>query len=483
MVRRRRRAPRARERRRACTGTASRWRPPHRFFRFRARARGGARSRARCAPDVVMERYYNFGGEGIAAAARARHPRAARGELAGRGSSRLAEGGPRRGAARAPAAALPRGAVPRGRARSSRRSPRSCPPSPAHKTETVTWGANVEAFSPDAARARRARARSGIPEGAVAVLFSGSFRPWHGVHVLRGRGAPARGIATISSSCSRAATPRGPARGYRGPPAGRACPTSAMPEVVAACDIGVAPYDTARLRQLALGFFWSPLKIFEYMASGLPTVTIPRSSARPRSCATARRGCTFRGGGSRGPGRGASSGSPTTPALRRRLGASARRAWSSATPGRATASSSRTCSLRADRAREDRPRQRGVPAARGRGGLVHARAGPRAARGRPRRDGRDHQPGAGGPRRPRVRRLVVRGPQAPGGARAPSRARLAEMRARRRPRPALAVRAGRAAPATARRGWRSPCATTGRSASGPRASARARCARPAACGP
>jgi glycosyltransferase involved in cell wall biosynthesis len=50
-----------------------------------------------------------------------------------------------------------------------------------------------------------------------------------------------------------------------------------MPEVVASADVGVAPYDTERLAQLRLGFFWSPLKIFEYMASGLPTLTIPRA--------------------------------------------------------------------------------------------------------------------------------------------------------------------------------------------------------------
>jgi glycosyltransferase involved in cell wall biosynthesis len=49
-----------------------------------------------------------------------------------------------------------------------------------------------------------------------------------------------------------------------------------MPELLASADIGVAPYDTARLAQLRLGFYWSPLKVFEYMASGLPTVTIPR---------------------------------------------------------------------------------------------------------------------------------------------------------------------------------------------------------------
>jgi glycosyltransferase involved in cell wall biosynthesis len=53
-------------------------------------------------------------------------------------------------------------------------------------------------------------------------------------------------------------------------------PYAEMPEVVAAADVGVAPYDPARLRQLRLGFYWSPLKIFEYMASGLPTVTIAR---------------------------------------------------------------------------------------------------------------------------------------------------------------------------------------------------------------
>jgi glycosyltransferase involved in cell wall biosynthesis len=49
-----------------------------------------------------------------------------------------------------------------------------------------------------------------------------------------------------------------------------------MPELIASADIGVAPYDTARLAQLRLGFYWSPLKVFEYMASGLPTLTIPR---------------------------------------------------------------------------------------------------------------------------------------------------------------------------------------------------------------
>jgi len=44
-----------------------RWWPPHRLFRFRAR--GAVRAIAeRTRPEVVMERYYNFGGEGLAVA-------------------------------------------------------------------------------------------------------------------------------------------------------------------------------------------------------------------------------------------------------------------------------------------------------------------------------------------------------------------------------------------------------------------------------
>ncbi len=34
----------------------------------------------------------------------------------------------------------------------------------------------------------------------------------------------------------------------------------------------MAPFDTTAHRPLALGFYWSPLKIFEYMATGLPVV-------------------------------------------------------------------------------------------------------------------------------------------------------------------------------------------------------------------
>jgi glycosyltransferase involved in cell wall biosynthesis len=45
-----------------------------------------------------------------------------------------------------------------------------------------------------------------------------------------------------------------------------------MPRYLASADIGVAPFEIAAHRPLSLGFYWSPLKIFEYMAAGLPVV-------------------------------------------------------------------------------------------------------------------------------------------------------------------------------------------------------------------
>jgi glycosyltransferase involved in cell wall biosynthesis len=223
-------------------------------------------------PHVVMERYYNFGGEGIAAARRLGvpsmlevnspvidHPGSLKGALdglLGRPMRRYRE----RLCRVASALVSP--------------LPEIVPEIARAKTETVTWGANVEAFSPERRRESRRRAW-GVPEGARVVLFSGSFRPWHGVHVLEEAAHALRERGDLFFVLA-GGPKRGPAHGYRGHHLG-SVPYEEMPEIAASADIGVAPYDTRRLRQLQLGFFWSPLKVFEYMASGLPTVTLDRA--------------------------------------------------------------------------------------------------------------------------------------------------------------------------------------------------------------
>jgi glycosyltransferase involved in cell wall biosynthesis len=251
------------------------WWPPHRFFRFRARGAVAAVADA-VRPDVVMERYYNFGGEGIATA-RARaipsllevnspvvdHPGSAKAALDAAMFIRPLKRYREAMVADATALVAP--------------IPEIVPAFARARTEIVTWGANVEDFAPER-RDPAVRKALGIPEGAVAVLFSGSFRPWHGVHVLEEAARRLKPRADLFFVLA-GGDASGEGSGYRGRRLG-AVPYDAMPAVVAACDVGTAPYDSARLAQLRLGFFWSPLKIFEYMASGLPTITVDRHPLR-----------------------------------------------------------------------------------------------------------------------------------------------------------------------------------------------------------
>jgi alpha-maltose-1-phosphate synthase len=261
----------AEERRDGVTWHRIRWWPPQRFFRWRATAAIAAIAE-RVRPDAVMERYYNFGGEGVAVAARRGVP-----ALLEVNSPVLDHPGSLKAIVDRALVLRP---MRRHRERLCRQVAALVAPLPEivplwarDKTETVTWGADVERFHPRHARLDVRRAW-GAPEDAVVILFSGSFRPWHGVRVLE---EAARTLAhrTDLFFVLAGGDEARDGQGYRGRRLGT-LPYERMPEVVAAADIGVAPYDTRRLGQLKLGFYWSPLKIFEYMASGLPTVTIPR---------------------------------------------------------------------------------------------------------------------------------------------------------------------------------------------------------------
>ena len=246
-----------------------RWSPPHRFFRFRARPQVGALIN-QLKPDVLMERYYNFGGEGILAAQAASLP------------SLLEVNSPvvdHRGSMKAmldaaliirPMRAYRERLV---RAASALISPLEeiVPEFARDKTHIVTWGANVAAFRPGR-RSETRRQSWGAAADTCVFLFSGSHRPWHGVETLL---AAARLLKDRSDVVFVLAggDHAGIATDFRGRLLGR-IPYEDMPEVTASADVSVAPYDRSKLRSLELGFFWSPLKIFEALASGLPTITL-----------------------------------------------------------------------------------------------------------------------------------------------------------------------------------------------------------------
>ena len=224
-------------------------------------------------PDVIIERYYNFGGEGIMAAgaigARAvlevnapviDHPGSSKSLI----DRALIVEPMRRWRERISATAdlivTPSAAI--------------LPPgTPAAKVVRLEWGADTERFRPHA---------GGTPPferpAPIVALFAGAFRSWHGaIHLaraitaLRRRGRSDIGAVFVGDGPELAAV-RHEAADLSNVTFTGAVAHARMPSYLAAADIGVAPFDVGAHQPLALGFFWSPLKIFEYMASGLPVV-------------------------------------------------------------------------------------------------------------------------------------------------------------------------------------------------------------------
>lgn len=154
------------------------------------------------------------------------------------------------------------------------------------KIAELPWGANVEKFSPervDLAEQTALRQKLQLPTEAKVAVFAGSFRHWHGVPVLV---EAAKKLLPQDSNLYVLLLGGGPeeaalraeveAAGLQN----RIILTGSirhdqMPLYLSLADCGVAPFDTSKHAPLrAAGFFWSPLKIFEYMAMQLPTLTI-----------------------------------------------------------------------------------------------------------------------------------------------------------------------------------------------------------------
>lgn len=227
----------------------------------------------RLRPDVVIERYYNFGGEGIFAGTAVGattvlevnapvidYPGSAKALLDRALLVRPLRRWRERLCAKADLIVTPSAAI----------LPRSVP---RERILELEWGADTERFTPGASGALPFPR----PAGVVAV-FAGAFRSWHGavtlvraIRELRARGR--RDIAAVFiGEGPELPSARAEADGLEDVLFAGAVPHAMMPASLAASDIGVAPFDITAHPPLALGFYWSPLKIFEYMAAALPVV-------------------------------------------------------------------------------------------------------------------------------------------------------------------------------------------------------------------
>jgi glycosyltransferase involved in cell wall biosynthesis len=273
-------------------------------------------------PDVIIERYYNFGGEAISAAA-------------GIGATAVLEvNAPVIDHPGSAKAAIDRALLiepmRRWRERLCRQADVIVTPSaailppgtPRSRIVELEWGADVERFRPG---------MSGpLPferPAATLAVFAGAFRNWHGavdlaraIRDLQARGRSDIGALFIGDGPE---MPRVQAEAaalenviFTGP-----LPHERMPACLSAADIGVAPFDVAAHGPLALGFYWSPLKIFEYMAAGLPVVA-PAVDRIPALVRNEREGLLYEPGNIRAMADAIER--LTDPALRKTLGQAAR---------------------------------------------------------------------------------------------------------------------------------------------------------------
>ena len=227
----------------------------------------------RVQPDVVVERFYTFGGAGIWAA----HMLGLPAVLEVNSPARRYPGSWRDRIDRLSLV----GPVHRWRRRQLAwsdgiyaTSKRLLPPELQESVMVVTNGVDVDRFRP-----MSTGRESG---GPLRCVYASSFRSWHGaidlvqaVALCVSRGIDLRvtclGTGPLWASAHAAARRAGVLDVMRfvGD-----VPYGDVPAYLARADVGLAPFTPAAFPALQLGWFWSPIKLFEYLASGLAVVTI-----------------------------------------------------------------------------------------------------------------------------------------------------------------------------------------------------------------
>ncbi len=158
------------------------------------------------------------------------------------------------------------------------------------KVEQVFWGANTEMFHPRR-NGSAIREKYGIGAEAFLIGYTGAYYPWHGLHTLveaafmlesDPRASHFRYLLVGDGQTRKKVAGHIARRGldHRFVFAGKVAYDD-VPRYQAACDLCVAPYNPSKHRELRkYGMFFDPLKVFEYLSSGKPTITLDSANMR-----------------------------------------------------------------------------------------------------------------------------------------------------------------------------------------------------------
>jgi glycosyltransferase involved in cell wall biosynthesis len=134
----------------------------------------------------------------------------------------------------------------------------------------VPNGVDVDLFRDRPDRAR-ARAELGLPASARLLCFTGSLRPWHGLDAAIDATAVLPNDVHLVVAGDGMVRPELDRRAHDLGLDGRVhwlgqVAHRRIPQVLAACDVALAPYPAMP------EFSFSPLKLYEYLAAGIPVV-------------------------------------------------------------------------------------------------------------------------------------------------------------------------------------------------------------------
>ena len=146
----------------------------------------------------------------------------------------------------------------------------------------VPNGVNTEKFHPSTPSTLRKKL--GISENAVVITFSGSFRKWHGVHLIpeiAGRLSESHDNIYFLMIGSGHLLEKIKKSGMKNTIFLGSVNYNNLPEYLNISDICIAPFDASEFEYFEkLGFWWNPLKLFEYIGMGKPVVSFDFDEVR-----------------------------------------------------------------------------------------------------------------------------------------------------------------------------------------------------------